>query len=157
DPTDTDRITTLLPTHPAYVIYTSGSTGTPKGVIITHAGIPGLAMTQVERFGIDAQSRVLQFASPSFDASVWELCMGLLSGATLVVGPTEQLLPGPALSALVADHRVTHVTVPPSVLAILSAGDGLPSAVTVVVAGEACSAELVARWSSGRRMVNAYG
>src|SRR4029078_12310508 len=81
DPTDTDRTSRLLPAHPAYVIYTSGSTGTPKGVMVTHGGIPGLAMSQVERFKIDSQSRVLQFASPSFDASVMELLMAFAAGA----------------------------------------------------------------------------
>ncbi|MGH7745398.1 MAG: non-ribosomal peptide synthetase, partial [Candidatus Dormibacteria bacterium] len=157
NPTDTDRTTPLLPQHPAYVIYTSGSTGTPKAVVVTHAGIPSLAAAQIERLHIDARSRVLAFASPSFDASVFELCMALLSGAALVVAPAEQLLPTEPLAALVTDRQVSHVTVPPSVLAALPGGDGLPAGMTLVVAGEACPRELVAAWSAGRRMVNAYG
>ncbi|MBW0010591.1 MAG: amino acid adenylation domain-containing protein, partial [Pseudonocardiales bacterium] len=157
DPTDADRASRLLPQHPAYVIYTSGSTGAPKGVVVCHAGVAGLAAAQTERLGVGAGSRVLQFASLSFDASFWELCMSLLSGAALVVAPAQRLLPGAPLAALAADQRVTHVTVPPSVLAVLAPGDGLPSAATVVVAGEACPPELVATWSPGRRMINAYG
>ncbi|MGH3857418.1 MAG: AMP-binding protein, partial [Pseudonocardiaceae bacterium] len=157
DLTDAHRGTPLIPQHPAYVIYTSGSTGTPKGVTVTHAGIPSLAAAQIERLDIDARSRVLAFASPSFDASFSELCMALLSGAALVVAPAEQLLPGEPLVALVTDRQVSHVTMPPSVLAVLPVGDGLPAGVTVVVAGEAWPPELVAAWSAGRRMVNAYG
>jgi amino acid adenylation domain-containing protein/non-ribosomal peptide synthase protein (TIGR01720 family) len=157
DPTDTHRATPLTPAHPAYVIYTSGSTGTPKGVVVTHAGIPSLAAAQVERLGVGAGSRVLQFASPSFDASFWELCLALLSGAALVVAPPARLLPGAPLAALVGDQRVTHATVPPSALAALPADAGLPSAMTVVTAGEACPVELVTAWSPGRRMINAYG
>ncbi|MGO4760220.1 AMP-binding protein, partial [Streptomyces sp. 2MCAF27] len=75
DLTDADRAASLAPAHPAYVIYTSGSTGRPKGVSVTHTGIAGLRTTHLARFGLTPDSRVLQFASPSFDAAVWELVM----------------------------------------------------------------------------------
>jgi amino acid adenylation domain-containing protein len=157
DPTDTHRTTPLTPAHPAYVIYTSGSTGTPKGVVVTHAGISSLAAAQVERLGVGARSRVLQFASPSFDASFWELCLALLSGAALVMAPPAQLLPGAPLAALAKSQRVTHATLPPSALAVLPAEDGLPPTMTVITAGETCPPEAVAVWSPGRQMINAYG
>ncbi len=155
--TDPTGAACLLPQHPAYVIYTSGSTGVPKGVVVSHAGIASLAAAQIERFGVDAHSRVLQFASPSFDAAFSELCMSLLSGATLILASPEQLIPGPPLVEVVNRQQVTHVTLPPSALAVLPAAAGLPPAMTVITAGEACPPELVATWSPGRRMINAYG
>ncbi|MEO3808651.1 non-ribosomal peptide synthase/polyketide synthase [Sphaerisporangium sp. B11E5] len=148
----------VVPLHPAlaaYVIYTSGSTGTPKGVVVSHAGVAGLAGSQIERFGVEPGSRVLQFAALGFDAAVSEICMALLAGATLVLAPADRMPPFGRVEELLADHRITHVTLPPPVLAQV---DELPEhLVTLVVAGEACPPELVDVWSPSRRMINAYG
>src|SRR5262249_40429355 len=81
----------------AYVIYTSGSTGKPKGVLVAHRGLGNLAYAQQQSFGVHAHSHVLQFASLSFDASVSELAVTLLAGATLYLVPQMQLMPGPDL------------------------------------------------------------
>ncbi|MEH0418318.1 amino acid adenylation domain-containing protein [Streptomyces sp. B21-083] len=156
DLTDADRPGTLRPASAAYVIYTSGSTGRPKGVVVTHAGVAAMVATQEDRIGAGPGGRVLLFASPSFDASVWELCTALLTGSCAVTAPADRLLPGPELARTVAEHDVNCLLLPPSSLAVMPE-DGLPPGVTLVVGGEACAPELVARWSAGRRMVNAYG
>ncbi|MEU7423513.1 amino acid adenylation domain-containing protein, partial [Streptomyces sp. NPDC040750] len=148
---------TLLPEDLAYAIYTSGSTGRPKGVLVSHRGIGNLAAVQAEAFDVTPGSRVLQFASASFDAAFWEVCMGLLTGAALVMGGKETLAPGEPLAAYAAEHGVTHATLTPATVAVLPEGRGLPADATLVVAGEASTADLVARWSRGRRMINAYG
>ncbi|MFG2231294.1 amino acid adenylation domain-containing protein [Streptomyces sp. NPDC048723] len=139
----------------AYVIYTSGSTGRPKGVQVTHAGLGNLAGAQIERFGVTSSSRVLQFASLGFDAAISELCMALLSGGTVVLADPDSMPPRASLGDAVRRWRITHVTVPPSVLAV---EDDLPDSLeTLVVAGEACPPALVDRWSRYRRMINGYG
>ncbi|MFB6889988.1 amino acid adenylation domain-containing protein [Kitasatospora sp. NPDC056327] len=156
DLTDADRTAPLLPGHPAYLIYTSGSTGRPKGVQVTHAGLAAFAATLRERFGADGTARVLQFASHSFDAAVWDLCAALPNGGCLVLAERTALLPGPEFAGLVRDERVSHLILPPSALAALPP-DALPPGTTLAVGGEACPPELIARWAPGRRMINAYG
>ncbi|MFC5157069.1 amino acid adenylation domain-containing protein, partial [Streptomyces amakusaensis] len=139
----------------AYVTYTSGSTGRPKGVVVSHRGLGNLVAAQMTGLGVGPDSRVLQLSSLSFDASVWELCMALLSGAALVVADAESLPPHGSLEEVAESFGVTHVTVPPSVLAPVRQ---LPeSVVSLVVAGEVCPPSLVERWSAGLRLVNAYG
>ncbi len=155
---DIDPAVPLRPAHPAYVIYTSGSTGRPKGVAVTHTGLAALSATHVARFAVTEDSRVLQSASPSFDAAFWELVMALTTGATLVVPSQARPVAGELARAL-AEHRVTHATIPPSVLGTLP--DDAPRTLSglrvLAVAGEACPPALAARWAPGRTLVNAYG
>ncbi|GAA4908936.1 non-ribosomal peptide synthetase [Streptomonospora salina] len=140
---------------PAYMIYTSGSTGRPKGVAVSHSGIAALAQTQGRTMEVGPGSRMLQFASPSFDASVAELLVALLNGAAAVLLPRADLA-GDGLPAALRAYRITHVTLPPALLASL-APDDLGPVEHLLVAGEAWPGELVERFSPGRRMYNAYG
>ena len=84
--------TGLLSSHLAYVIYTSGSTGEPKGVMVEHRGVCNLAVAQARTFGVQADSRVLQFASISFDACTFEIVLALSRGAALHVLGREDVL-----------------------------------------------------------------
>src|SRR5579883_1475478 len=149
-------ITEATAANLAYVIYTSGSTGKPKGVMVEHKGLCNLAQAQIQTFGLHCDSRILQFASLSFDASIWEVVMALGSGATLYLATKDSLLPGRALIQLLSDDFITHITLPPSALAVLP-HEELPALQTIIVAGEACSIELIKQWSVGRDFFNAYG
>ncbi|WP_067461823.1 non-ribosomal peptide synthetase [Nocardia amamiensis] len=145
----------IRPDNAAWMIYTSGSTGTPKGVSVSHRGLVDLVAAQQTALGLDEHSRVLQVASPSFDASVFEAIMAFGSGGASVVAPPD-VFGGSALAELIDAEQVTHMVITPSALATLDP-DEVTSVRVLAVAGEAVGAELVERWATGRSMVNLYG
>ncbi|MEO3764370.1 amino acid adenylation domain-containing protein [Streptomyces sp. B5E4] len=147
----TDPGVAVDPRRPAYVIYTSGSTGRPKGVVVPHTGVASLVAFHTERLRITPGSRFPQLASPSFDACTWEMCVALLTGATLVLAPADDPL------AVLTDpgFGITHAFVPPSALAAVAEPDS--PVTTLAVGGEPVPAGLVVRWAPGRRLVNVYG
>lgn len=146
----------LLAAHPAYVIYTSGSTGRPKAVTVTHAGLPSLISAQATALRIGGGSRVLQFFSPGFDASVSEIWMALATGACLVVAPEHVRLGGDALAGFLTAEAITHATLTPAVL--LATRFGAEAAgTTLITAGEACTPAVVEAVAPFGVVFNAYG
>ncbi|MEO8496939.1 MAG: non-ribosomal peptide synthetase [Planctomycetota bacterium] len=144
------------PENLAYLIYTSGSTGQPKGVLLEHRGLTNMALCHARTFGVGPGSRVLQFSSLCFDASVSEIFMTLVAGATLCLASRQERTPGSELIATLRRLDITNVLLPPSALAVLPDAD-LPHLETLIAGGERCSAALVKRWAPGRRFFNAYG
>lgn len=146
----------ITPDQLAYVIFTSGSTGQPKGVLLEHCGLSNMAQAHANVFGVRPGSRVLQFSSLSFDASVHEIFMALVAGGTLCLARREQMAPGKELVELLQQRRITNVLLPPTALAQLPEAD-LPDLQTLIAGGERCPAALVKRWGKGRNFFNAYG
>ncbi|AKU93613.1 Peptide synthetase [Labilithrix luteola] len=147
---------TTGPRNLAYVIYTSGSTGQPKGAMTEHRNLVHLAEAQRIALGMTENARVLQFSALSFDAGIWELATTLTVGATLCLLPPGRAPLGPDLGRLIQSQLISFITLIPSILPDIPL-DLLSSVDTLIVAGEACSAELVERFGKGRRFVNAYG
>ncbi|MGO9033403.1 amino acid adenylation domain-containing protein, partial [Mycobacterium sp.] len=138
----------------AHINYTSGTTGVPKGVAITHHNVTQLMESldaSLPQVGVWAQCH-----SYAFDFSVWEIWGALLHGGRLVVVPESVARSPEDLHALLVGEGVSVFTQTPSAVEVLST-EGLGSVALLVVAGEACPAELVDRWAPGRVMVNVYG
>ena len=96
-----------------------------------------------------------QWHSLAFDVSVWEIWGALLHGGRLVVVPESVARSPEDFHRLLVAEQVSVLSQTPSAVAMLSP-EGLES-VALVVAGEACPAEVVDRWAPGRVMINAYG
>ncbi|MGG7569783.1 amino acid adenylation domain-containing protein [Streptomyces sirii] len=162
DLTDAERTAALRPRHPAYLIYTSGSTGRPKGVQVEHAAIVNRLLWMRAAYGVDASERVLQKTPSSFDVSVWEFFLPLLSGATLVMArPGVHREPAP-LAATIQRHAVTMTHFVPSMLhAFLDepSSAACTSLRHVVCSGEALPTDLAACFHKvlDARLHNLYG
>jgi amino acid adenylation domain-containing protein len=140
----------------AYIIYTSGSTGVPKGIMIHHQGLCNLVVAEQNRFYLRENSRVLQFSSISFDASIMEITMALGSGGCLVLMDEINRVPGPGFVNFIHQFQLTHLMLPPSLLAFLP-DDPMPSVKVLIVGGELCPVSIARKWSKNRIFINAYG
>lgn len=146
----------VKPNDLAYVIYTSGTTGKPKGVMLEHRSLSNLVFAQKNRLDIDTGSRVLQFASMMFDASVWEIVSSLVFGAELFVVPAAIRQNADLLSRYIERNKITIATLPPALLSVLPLSS-YPHLKTLVVAGETCPLDIMTQWSVNRNLINAYG
>src|SRR5579884_3858033 len=143
------------PDEIAHIIYTSGTTGTPKGVAVTHHNVTRLFNSLDVGVDLAPEQVWTHCHSLAFDYSVWEMWGALLHGGRLVVVPDAVTRSPQDLHALLVAEQVSVLSQTPSAVSMLST-EGLESA-TLVVAGEACPAEVVDRWAPGRVMVNGYG
>ena len=151
-----NSISDAIATDLAYVIYTSGSTGVPKGVLIEHRGFLNMIYDQIRTFGIVSKDRVLQLASSAFDASLSEMGMALLTGATVVFIDKETLLDSNQFLRYVEENRVSVVTFPPSFLSSFE-HCCFPAVRVIISAGEAVNEQDARHYCKSLHFYNAYG
>lgn len=70
---------------PAYILYTSGSTGRPKGVVVSHMALLNFLTGMQGLLGIASGDRLLAVTTYSFDISLLELYLPLVTGATVII------------------------------------------------------------------------
>ena len=102
----------------AYVIYTSGSTGRPKGVAIAHEGLLNRLLWMKDELHIDEEDVILQKTSYSFDVSVWELIMPLITGSRLVVASPGGQGDAEYLRTIIEEAGITLIHFVPSMLSV---------------------------------------
>lgn len=145
------------PENLAYIIYTSGSTGRPKGVLVEHGGLSNVCSAQAAVLRAAPGSNVMQFASSSFDASIFEIVLALCQGATLHLVSEQATRSPEELALMVNRQQITHAVLTPAVLSALPESADLGSLHTLVAAGETLDLQLAQTLSRTRRLVNAYG
>jgi amino acid adenylation domain-containing protein len=144
------------PSDLAYVIYTSGSTGHPKGVMIEHKSILNTILSQIELFEITAADHCLQFASQSFDASVSEIFVTLLSGAQLSIVNEMEKRDISLFSAYLREKAISWATIPPAYIKMLEP-ETLNAVNKIVTAGEQAYVNKALMSRKSGYYINAYG
>ncbi|WP_331375473.1 non-ribosomal peptide synthetase/type I polyketide synthase [Sinorhizobium chiapasense] len=144
------------PSDLAYVIYTSGSTGQPKGVMIEHRSVCNVAEDLKRTYQLEPDSRVLQFASCGFDASLFDFMLALSSGGRLCLAPPSASLPGAELVEFMRRERINVAGLTPTAWTSLPSTD-LPDLTVIKSGGEPLPSSLIQRWGEKRRIFNSYG
>lgn len=145
---------TVTPSNAAYAVFTSGTTGKPKGVIVEHAAYCTAAKEHGDALFIDSGSRVLQFASYSFDGAMVETLTTLLRGGCVCVPSEEDRTT--SMVTFFNTHRVNHAMLTPSFARLLQP-DKIPHFRTLVLVGEPMTSQDVDTWSHLDKFMNGYG
>ncbi len=146
----------------AYVIYTSGSTGRPKGVMVTHAAITNRLLWMMQAFPFGPEDRFLQKTAASFDASIWEFFVPLLTGSRLVLARLGGEKDSSYMVAAVQEHGITVLQLVPSMLAVVLQEPGFTGCRSLrwmFCGGEALSLSLQQSFFAAldAELVNLYG
>lgn len=149
-----DLFPAIDPSSVLYIIFTSGTTGSPKGVAITHYSFCSAAKHNRPWLQIEKDSRVLQFTSYCFDASLEEIFTVLIAGGCICIPSEKDRLTD--IPGFVRRAGVNWAAFTPSFLRTLSPSD-LPSIKFITVHAEPMNGSLVKQWADTVRMRPSYG
>jgi branched-chain amino acid transport system permease protein len=157
-PSSEPRASTL-PVHTACAVSKDSTSAAPCFVRLSHEGIVNLHVAQRQVLALRSTDRVLQGADPHTDAFLFEVFMGLLVGATLVLAPEP---PGrassPQLQRLLQEERITLAALDGDRWADLSAEAAPQLRIALSWASSPFPVTAVERWlTPGRRMLTLYG
>ena len=147
----------------AYVIYTSGTTGKPKGVPVRHDNITNQLYGLQKRYAFESGLHHILLAPFTFDPSVQQVFLPLISGGKLHVIP-KSLKEDPAvLFSYIVSHCMDIVNTVPSVMELMmnfTADYKNLHFKYIILAGEIFSAALYRKIRdvfSVDRLINIYG
>ncbi|KAJ6202525.1 nonribosomal peptide synthetase 1 [Bipolaris maydis] len=144
----------VQPHNTAYIIFTSGSTGVPKGIILEHKALSTSCLGHGRAFGMSHNTRVLQFSTYTFDASMAEIVTTLVHGGCLCVPSESERRDGLAEAMNKMDVNWAMLT---SSVARLLDPKSIPSLKTLVLVGEQVTPADWNRWPHSVQMINGYG
>jgi len=143
----------------AYMIYTSGSTGFPKAVQIEHKSLTNF-LVSMQKYDVCVENdRLLALTSVSFDISILELLLPLLTGASIFISDKKEFLDAQAFSQLIYKNKISLIQATPSFWNILILQKWQPSAkLKILSGGEKLTPEIAKFFLSNNcKLLNMYG
>ncbi|KAI9692080.1 MAG: NRPS [Bogoriella megaspora] len=128
------------PTDTAYMMYTSGSTGKPKGVAVSHLAVTQALLAHDRH--IPFFKRFLQFASPTFDVSVFEVFFPWFRGSKLIGCERSRMLSD--LCSVINSMEVDAAELTPTVAgSLLQTSQNVPGLKLLLTIGEMLTRRVV--------------
>lgn len=144
----------VLPSNAAYMVFTSGSTGVPKGVVVEHTALSTSVREQARVMRITQQSRVLQYASFTFDVSIGDIFTTLVAGGCLCIPSAYDRTH--RLAGYINEIDVDHACLTASVASLLKPED-TPTLKVLTLGGEPMLQRNLDTWAEATDLVNIYG
>ncbi|KJZ50414.1 amino acid adenylation domain-containing protein [Pseudomonas marginalis] len=141
---------------PCMALFTSGTTGRPKGVLLGQDNLAHFSAWFASQMALSERSRVLQFASVNFDASLMDIFPSLIAGAELIIPSETQRRDPQQLVELIRQQRITHAFLPPALLSLLPLDKPL-GLTHLLTGGDACEPYVIERLAGHCHLHNLYG
>ena len=144
----------VRPDNAAWIVYTSGSTGIPKGVVLQHSALCTSLVAHGTAFRLGTDSRVLQFASHTFDVTIQEVFTTLFFGGCVCVPSEADRLDN--LEHAVISLEVNFLSLTSTVAGLLEPNN-LPAVEKVILLGEPVNPLVLEKWIQRATVLGAYG
>lgn len=143
------------PSDLLYIVFTSGTTGVPKAAMIQNSNICSYVNAMEGLLSLEPKSRILAWASYSFDVSLANIFLSFLTGSCLCVPSTWECKNN--VTGLVPNYQITYAMMTPSVSKMLQPPNS-PTLKILELCGEPCTEDAVSRWrGTTTRVMNTYG
>ena len=140
-----------------YIIFTSGSTGKPKQIFLKDKGIVKVVLGQAKVIKMTKNKKFLWLLNSSFDASLSDIYITLLTGNELYV---SNIKPNKIKTVInyINKYNITHTDLPPITLPLfLKYKEQMPSKLKIIIGGELANEETIKSYDDKIEFYNAYG
>ncbi|BBM03197.1 non-ribosomal peptide synthetase [Microbulbifer sp. GL-2] len=164
-----DPLQQAIPEDNCYIMFTSGTTGNPKAIVGNHKSLSHFMHWEISEFSSEHQHRVAQLAPSTFDVSLRDIFLPLLTGGVCCIPDNDVQMDARRLLEWIISQRISLIHCVPSIFRLLTtevevtiqSKDSLKHLEYILLAGEPLLGRDVNHWfsvaGSNTSLVNLYG